>query len=135
MLKMRFTRRAAGSGHAEGSRSEKLRSLRRNDSQARRSERLRCLKCGCRSYADKMSARGAGGFRIWLPYIGGRKDAARLNLLAAALFAHRRRIRMTLADFIQQKADECESAVRSGTGGSERRFLRRSCVELAQTGS
>ena len=79
-----------------------LRSCARCGGPVRRSaddaERLRCLECGWRSYADKMSARGAGEFRIWLPYIGDRKDAARLNLLAADVLGRERWGQIVAAD-------------------------------------
>ena len=59
-------------------------------------ERLRCLECGWRSYADRLARRRAGAFRIWLPYIGGRTDDTRLKLLAADILGNARGGRLAL---------------------------------------
>ena len=59
-------------------------------------ERLRCLGCGWRSYADRLPLRSTGRFRIWLPYIGGRRDDARLKLLAADILGNARGGRLSL---------------------------------------
>ena len=38
-------------------------------------ERLRCLQCGWREYADRLpDANGHGSFEFSLPYMGGRRD-------------------------------------------------------------
>ena len=59
-------------------------------------ERMRCLDCGWRNYADRLSRGGSGRFRIWLPHIGGRKDGARLKLLAADILGSERGGRLSL---------------------------------------